>query len=201
MLYESAKVEEQTENLMMNFNVECYQKQLEQHAIDINEINKQIEEEKQLECQLAKMIVQLEEEYDNSIYSIKNSRFPRPTIIKDEAKVLIDDINQLKTQLQALERDDGSLNLSSTIMNTHSMQQQPSSIVHKKPEEVARSKIQEIEEENQISEDPRFMLNLKMACLKTQWCLFSNSDLQVNVSYRDVPKVVLRFGNKLPKDL
>lgn len=66
-----------------------------------------------------------------------------------------------------MERDDGSLNLSSTIMNTHSMQQQPSSIVHKKPEEVARSKIQEIEEENQISEDPRFMLNLKMACLKT----------------------------------
>ena len=78
---------------MMNFNVECYQKQLEQHAVDINEINKQIEEEKQLECQLAKMIVQLEQEYDNSIYSIKNSKFPRPTIIKDEAKVLIDDIN------------------------------------------------------------------------------------------------------------
>ena len=52
-------------------------------------------------------------------------------------------------------------------MNTHSMQQLPSSVVHKKPEELARVKIQEIEEENQISEDPRFMLNLKMACLKT----------------------------------
>ena len=46
-----------------------------------------------MECQLAKMIVQLEEEYDNGIYSVKNSRFPRPTIIKDEAKVLIDEIN------------------------------------------------------------------------------------------------------------
>ena len=62
------------------------------------------------------MVVQLQEEYDQGLYSIKNAKFSRPTIIKDETKVIIDEINELKSQLQALQRDDGSLNLSSTLL-------------------------------------------------------------------------------------
>ena len=44
-------------------------------------------------------------------------------------------------------------------------------------------------------------MNLKMACLKPEWSLLANSEVQISVSYRDVPRVMVRFGNKLPKDL
>lgn len=41
--------------------------------------------------------------------------FQRPPIIKDEAKVLMDEINQLKKQFKDLQIDNGELNLSCTI--------------------------------------------------------------------------------------
>ena len=41
--------------------------------------------------------------------------FQRPAIIKDEAKVLMDEINQLKKTFDELQIDNGSLNLSCTI--------------------------------------------------------------------------------------
>lgn len=41
--------------------------------------------------------------------------FKRPTIIKDQTKVLIDEINMLKSQFENIQRDTGSLNLSSTL--------------------------------------------------------------------------------------
>lgn len=149
------------------------------------------------------MVQQLEQDYEAGVQSLKTSKFPRPTIVKDEAKALIDDINSLKAQLQALQRDDGSLNLSSTLVapqQTNSVHS-PSSILQKKVEEIAKNKIKQIYEQNNKSEDPRYLVNLKMACLKTQWCLFSNSQIQVSVSYRDVPRVVVRVGNKISKDL
>lgn len=43
--------------------------------------------------------------------------FKRPTIIKDQTKVLIDEINMLKSQFENIQRDTGSLNLSSTLVN------------------------------------------------------------------------------------
>ena len=41
--------------------------------------------------------------------------FQRPAIIKDEAKVLMDEINQLKKAFNELQIDNGSLNLSCTM--------------------------------------------------------------------------------------
>lgn len=41
--------------------------------------------------------------------------FQRPAIIKDEAKVLMDEINQLKKAFNELQIDNGSLNFSCTM--------------------------------------------------------------------------------------
>ena len=105
----------------------------------------------------------------------------------DDAKALIDDINSLKAELEAIERDDGSLNLSSTLVGV------PSSYLktpiaaaspRKQLDEAIRERIEEMEKIHRESEYPRFLLNVKMACLKSEWALFVNSELQVNVSYR-----------------
>jgi hypothetical protein len=40
-----------------------------------------------------------------------------------------------------------------------------------------------------------------MACLRDEWSIYSNSEIQINVSYRDSPKIKLTLGNKLSKDL
>lgn len=48
------------------------------------------------------MVTQLQEEYDNVVTSIKTSKFPRPTLVRDEAKALIDEINALKVEFEAL---------------------------------------------------------------------------------------------------
>ena len=37
--------------------------------------------------------------------------------MKDESKAIIDEINSLKTEFESLRRDEGSLNLSSTLQN------------------------------------------------------------------------------------
>ena len=62
--------------------------------------------------QLEKIIEQLEADYDNAINSVKNTTFSRPTIVRDEAKALIDEINDIRAELEGLERDEGFLNLS-----------------------------------------------------------------------------------------
>jgi len=43
-----------------------------------------------LEAHLNKMVKQLDEEYDGLVNSIRTSSFPRPTLVKDEAKAIID---------------------------------------------------------------------------------------------------------------
>lgn len=64
--------------------------ELEEHAREIKAINTAIEEERQLETQLTRMVQQLDEDYESVVHSIKTSNFPRPVVVKDEAKVLID---------------------------------------------------------------------------------------------------------------
>jgi hypothetical protein len=61
MIYETMKTEEETEDLMMSFNADCHERELEGHALQIKDINKKIEEERQLETQLTKIIQQMEE--------------------------------------------------------------------------------------------------------------------------------------------
>lgn len=58
-----------------------------------------------------------------------------------------------------------------------------------------------IYEENKVSEDPRFLHNLKMSCLRDEWTIYSNSDLQMNLSFRSFPKARLHIGNKNVRDL
>lgn len=41
----------------------------------------------------------------------------------DETKAIVDEINGLKAEFDALERDDGSLNLSSTLLQNYSSNQ------------------------------------------------------------------------------
>lgn len=48
--------------------------------------------------QLNKMVQQLEEEYEGVVNSIKTANFPRPALVKDEAKALIDEINGLRAE-------------------------------------------------------------------------------------------------------
>lgn len=146
---------------------------------------------------------QLEEEYEQLVNSVKTSNFPRPVKMKDEAKAIVDEINALKAEFQALERDGGSLNLSSTLLNNPSAFQ-PGNTFRRpsKPESaVVLSKIQEIHAENKRTEDPRFLFNIKMACLRDEWSLYANSDIQAQVSYRHCPHIRLTLGNKLTKDL
>lgn len=61
--------------------------------------------------------------------------------------------------------------------------------------------VREIVEENRMSEDPRFLQNIKMACFRDEWNLYSNSEVQVRVSYRNCPKVTIHIGNKCPNEL
>jgi hypothetical protein len=65
---------------------------------DIASINSKIEEERNLEIQLNKMIGQLHEDYDNIANSVRTSSFPRPVRIKDDAKIILDEINSLKAE-------------------------------------------------------------------------------------------------------
>lgn len=75
---------------MNGFDPQNYQYQMEQYGREIMDINKQIQEEKNLEAHLNKMVKQLDEEYDGLVNSIRTSSFPRPTLVKDEAKAIID---------------------------------------------------------------------------------------------------------------
>jgi hypothetical protein len=40
-----------------------------------------------------------------------------------------------------------------------------------------------------------------MACLRDEWSLYSNSDVQINVNYQHCPAIRLTLGNKLTRDL
>lgn len=40
-----------------------------------------------------------------------------------------------------------------------------------------------------------------MACLRDEWIIYSNSEVQINVSYRNCPKIKITLGNKFNKDL
>lgn len=40
-----------------------------------------------------------------------------------------------------------------------------------------------------------------MACLRDEWNIYSNSEVQINVSYRNCPKIKITLGNKYSKDL
>lgn len=185
MIYQSERMEEETEQLMINFNTASYQAELSSLSKDIASINSKIEEERNLEIQLNKMIGQLHEDYDNIANSVRTSSFPRPVRIKDDAKIILDEINSLKAEFQALERDDGSLNLSSTLIGNRN--EQVGSTFRgtvKKDSSVGQRLINEIYVQNKKSEDPRFLYNIKMSCLRDQWNLFSNSQLHINVSYR-----------------
>lgn len=48
------------------------------------------------------MIGQLHEDYDNIANSVRTSCFPRPVRIKDDAKIILDEINSLKAEFEAL---------------------------------------------------------------------------------------------------
>lgn len=203
MVYESQRMEEETENLMSSFNSAAHEAELEAYAKEIKAVNAQIEEERNLEAQLTRTVGQLEEDYEQLVSSIKTSNFARPVKMKDEAKALVDEINALKAEFEALERDDGSLNLSSTLINNASAFHPGNTFrgPSKKDSAIALNKIQEIYLENRRSEDPRFLHNIKMACLRNEWSLYTNSDLQINVNYHRCPFIRLTIGNKLPRDL
>ncbi len=68
------------------------------------------------------MIGQLHEDYETIANSIRTSNFPRAVKIKDDAKAVLDQINSLKAEFEALQRDDGSLNLSSTLIGNRNEQ-------------------------------------------------------------------------------
>lgn len=48
------------------------------------------------------MIGQLHEDYENIANSVRTSNFPRPGRIKDDAKAILDEINSLKAEFEAL---------------------------------------------------------------------------------------------------
>lgn len=57
--YERNRLDEEAEQLMTSFNPASHQAELDRNAIEIKEINRQIEEQRQLEGQLSKMVQQL----------------------------------------------------------------------------------------------------------------------------------------------
>ncbi len=59
-------------------------------------LNNEIEKQRAIEKKLARVVTELEEEYNQIVDSVEEMDFQRPPIIKDEAKVLMDEINQLK---------------------------------------------------------------------------------------------------------
>lgn len=40
-----------------------------------------------------------------------------------------------------------------------------------------------------------------MACLRDEWTIYINSEIQINVSYRSPPKIRIHIGNKDLQDL
>lgn len=86
---------------------------------------------------------------------------------------------------------------SSSLLKTPSAAPSP----RRQQEDIVKTRIKEVIEAHRESGDPRFLQNVKMACLKNEWVLFCNSELQVSVSYREPPRVQLRIGNKLGSDL
>ena len=40
-----------------------------------------------------------------------------------------------------------------------------------------------------------------MSCLRDEWAIYSNSEIAVQVSYKQNPKIVIKIGNKMAKDL
>ena len=68
-------------------------------------MNQKIESEKQLESRLMGMHKDLEEEYQAILTNIRGNKFKRPTIVKDEAKAIIDEINNLKAEFETVVRD------------------------------------------------------------------------------------------------
>lgn len=69
---------------------------------EMNYLNVEIEKERAIEKKLSRVISELEEEYNQIIQSVQEMDFQRPAIIKDEAKVLMDEINQLKKAFSEL---------------------------------------------------------------------------------------------------
>ena len=61
--------------------------------------------------------------------------------------------------------------------------------------------LEEIHLENSVSEDPQFIKNLKMACIKDEWTIFSNKEIMVSVDYKTCPLIKLRIGNKTNQEL
>lgn len=67
--------------------------------------------------------------------------------MKEEAKAIVDEINTLKAELDAIERDEGSLNLSSTLIQNYSSNQPGNTFRnHKKDSIIGLTRIQEIYE-------------------------------------------------------
>lgn len=46
------------------------------------------------------------------------------------------------------------------------------------------------------SEDPQLLKNLKLACLKDEWTIFSNKEIIVSLDYKSCPLIKMRIGNK-----
>ncbi len=45
------------------------------------------------------------------------------------------------------------------------------------------------------------MKNLKLACLKDEWTIFSNKEIIVSIDYKTCPFIKLRVGNKTSQEL
>lgn len=48
---------------------------------------------------------------------------------------------------------------------------------------------------------PKYVYNIKMACVKDEWTLYSSSEIQINVNYKVSSKIRLHIGNKTNKVL
>ena len=61
--------------------------------------------------------------------------------------------------------------------------------------------MEEIHEQDKLSQDPKFLHNLKMACLRDDWVLFNDSLIQVHISYRIEGMIKVNIGNKNSLDV
>ena len=109
----------------------------------------------------------------------------------------------------SLRRDEGSLNLSSTLQNINiptsvenriSFTPQSGPALAESPEDmIFKQYDREINEyDRQI---PNYLYNTKMLIVKDEWKLFENSEIVIHCTYRNYPELKINIGNKTLKNL